>query len=56
MIFWNFKNPITFLACCLWNFSEYFEIPLNGWLVPKVFGWAIGNKGKNKKDVQRKEN
>lgn len=48
MIFWNLKTPITFLACCLWNFSEYFDIPLNDNLAPKVFGLAIGNKGKKK--------
>lgn len=49
MIFWNFKNPITFLACCLWNFSEYFDIPLNNKLAPKVFELAIGCKSKKKK-------
>lgn len=43
MIFWNFKTPITFLACCLWNFSEYSRIGL-GKAAPYVFGLAIGAK------------
>lgn len=45
MKFWNYDTPVTFLACCLWNFSEWSKISL-GKLAPKVFSAAIGKKGK----------
>ena len=44
---WNFKNPISFIGCCIWNFSEYFEMPL-GRLAPYVFGIAIWKNAKRK--------
>lgn len=45
MIFWNYETPLTFLACCLWNFCEHFNISL-GKYGPSVFGAAIGKPGK----------
>lgn len=45
MIFWNLKTPITLLFCLVWNFSEYFKMPL-GKYAPKVFALAMGSKGK----------
>jgi hypothetical protein len=41
MIFWNFKTPLTLLACLVWNASELFHIPL-GDAGPRLFGLAIG--------------
>jgi len=41
MIFWNWKTPITLIACCIWNASEYFNIPL-GKYAPIVFSLALG--------------
>jgi len=46
MIFWNFKTPITFLACVVWNTSEFFDLPL-GKFAPTVFELAIGCDKKN---------
>jgi len=43
MIFWNFKNPITFLSCCIWNFLEYFKIS-GGRYAPILFGLCLGCK------------
>ncbi len=48
MIFWNFKNPITFMACVLWNACEYFKIN-PGRLAPHLFGLATGSKGRRVK-------
>ena len=48
MIIWNFKTPITFIASLIWNFSEYFNIPL-GKSAPVIFGLIVGKKGKRKK-------
>lgn len=45
MIIWNFKTPLTLLACIVWNSSEYFKIPL-GRIAHFVFELAIGKKGK----------
>jgi hypothetical protein len=46
MIFWNFDTPITLIACCIWNFCEYFNISL-GKYTPLIFELATGyNKKK----------
>jgi len=42
-MFWNFETPITLLACCAWNFCEFFEISA-GRFAPALFGLAIGAK------------
>lgn len=47
MIFWNEETPLQFIASCIWNTSEYLEIPL-GRFAPTVFGWMIGVKNKKK--------
>jgi len=47
MIFWNFDTPITLIACCIWNFCEYFDIPL-GKYTPIIFGLATGYHGDKK--------
>ncbi len=47
MIIWNFKTPLTLMACVVWNFSEYFKIPL-GKIAPILFGLVIGSNGKQK--------
>lgn len=39
-IIWNFKNPLSFLACCIWNLSEYTGVGL-GKMAPVIFGLAI---------------
>lgn len=44
MIFWNFKTPLTLFACLVWNFSEYFNMPL-GKYAGIIFGLAIGKSG-----------
>lgn len=44
---WNFKTPLTLIACCVWNFSEYFDLPL-GKFAPTIFHLAMGNKGVKK--------
>ena len=56
---WYMKNnkPIkviissikTFIGSCIWNFSEYFHVPI-GKYAPIVFGWMINSKGKELKD------
>lgn len=46
MIFWNFKTPMTFLACAIWNASEFFDLP-SGKYAPIVFELAIGCNKKN---------
>ena len=38
--FWNFQNPLSFLACCLWNSS----ISL-GNLTPYILGIALWKNG-----------
>lgn len=43
MIIWNFETPVTFLASCVWNISEYFGFGL-GVLAPYVFGLLINRK------------
>ena len=48
MIFWNFKTPITLFFYLIWNFCEYFKLSL-GSFAPKVFGLAMGVKGKRKR-------
>jgi hypothetical protein len=45
MIFWNFDTPVTFVACCVWNFLEYFNLSA-GKYAPKLFELAIGKSGK----------
>jgi len=50
MIIWNFKSVKTFFASILWNFSEYFEIPLNNKLAPVVFHTMMGYKKHSKKE------
>lgn len=47
MIIWNFNNPITLFASCIWNFSEWSGIGL-GKLAPLVFGLVTQTKGKIK--------
>ena len=47
MIFWNFKTPLTLIACIIWNFCEYFNISLNKF-APYIFSLALGYKGKRK--------
>ena len=44
MIFWNFDTPTTFIACLVWDSSEYFKMPL-GKFAPKVFSLALGRNG-----------
>ena len=44
---WNFKNPISFLGCCIWNLSKYIKRPL-GKLAPYIFGIAIWKNAKKK--------
>ena len=51
MIFWNFKTPLTFLACVVWNLSETLDIPLKK-MGPVVFHTAIGAK-KYKKKIKK---
>jgi len=48
MIIWNFKNPLTFFACCIWNLSEYSGLSLPNKIVPILFGLVIGRKEKGK--------
>jgi len=43
MIFWNWETPLTLFACCIWNASEYFDMPL-GKAAPIVFSLALGCK------------
>ncbi len=41
--FWNFQNPLSLLACCIWNMEW---LPL-GNLAPYILGialWKNGNK------------
>lgn len=45
MIFWNFSDPFTTLACLIWNFCEYLNISL-GKISPYVLSQALGKKGK----------
>lgn len=47
MIIWNLRTPLTFIASCIWNFSEYFKTPL-GKFAPKIFEIIIDSK-ENKK-------
>jgi len=44
MIIWNFKTPITFIASCVWNLSEFSGIPLHKKIAPILFGILIGSK------------
>ena len=48
MIFWNFETPLTFLACCVWNFCEYFKLSI-GKFAPYLFGLCIGRPPKKTK-------
>lgn len=48
MIIWNLKTPLTFIASLIWNFSEYFEIPLSKKLAPIIFHEMMGYKKKKK--------
>ena len=54
MIFWNFKNLLTFIFCCIWNFCEYFGISL-GKYAPDIFGLALGSKGWEKVEKKDKQ-
>ena len=49
-MFWNWKNPLTLFACCIWNASEYFHLPL-GKMAPTVFSLALGVK--NVKNIKK---
>lgn len=52
MIFWNFKTPITLLACCVWNFCEFFKISM-GRFTPTLFGLALGAKKRKMEGGQK---
>lgn len=45
MIIWNFSTLLTFIASCIWNFSEYFNIPL-GDFAPKIFEIMINKRNR----------
>lgn len=47
MYFWRYNTPITFLACCIWNLSEFIGIGL-GRFAPHVFDCIMEQKGKDK--------
>lgn len=51
MIFWNYKNIITFFACLIWNTSELIGISL-GKISPTILQLAIGN---NSKKIMKKK-
>ena len=49
MIIWNFDTPITFIASCIWNASEYFGVGL-GRFAPYIFGLVINRRPKKQKE------
>jgi hypothetical protein len=45
MRIWRYRTPKQFIASCIWNASEYTNIPL-GKFAPKIFAYMIGYKNK----------
>lgn len=48
MGFWKFRTPVQFIASCIWNLSEYLNIPI-GKYDAEIFHLMIGRKNKRTK-------